>query len=194
MKACELRELIEAKQGEYFQGSREWLFDAVREWLQEDGSKNNKNKRVFWLVGGAGTGKSVVSAQLLRTAGVQEHVKAWHFCRHDNAAGSDVRVILESWAAMLSALLPPFHVEDTAKALASTSTATMFDLLIAEPFKKLQQAPSSHMPVCLLVLDAVDELPRDCLDAVLQLIADKFDKLPSFVKLFVAVIQKNNSY
>jgi len=39
----------------------------------------------------------------------------------------------------------------------------------------------------VIVLDAVDELPRDSLQVVLQLIADKFGELPSFVRLFIAV-------
>jgi len=97
-----------------------WLFEEVREWVR--GTHTN-NKRVCWLVGGAGTGKSVVSAQLLATAGIREHIKAWHFCRHDNAANSDVRVILQSWAAMLTSCLLHFYVEevDVAKALATSS-------------------------------------------------------------------------
>jgi len=68
------------------------------------------NKRLCWLVGGAGTGKSVVSAQLLAVDGVREHIKAWHFCRHDHEANSDVKVILQSWAAMLVAGLDGFEV------------------------------------------------------------------------------------
>ena len=186
MKACDLRELIEAKQREHFQGSRQWLLDEVKEWVKGP-------KRLFWLVGGAGTGKSVVSAQLLLTEGVQEYVKAWHFCRHDNAAGNNVRVILQSWAAMLTALLPSFQVEDVAKAISGSSVGEMFELLIAAPLRRIIKIHGGHeqkaesvqtaplaLPPCVIVLDAVD-------DDVLQLIADKFDELPGFVRLFIAV-------
>jgi len=208
---------VERKQREHFQGSREWLFEEVREWMRgaEEGTgdgdgvgrnTNNTNKRVFWLVGGAGMGKSVVSAQLLLTAGIREHIKAWHFCRHDNAAGSDVRVVLQSWAAMLTQLLPNFCVggegkegdDDVGKAIvAATSVAEMFELLLAAPLRRVaegkncggswdgQQRPPH--PPCVIVLDAVDELPRGGLEALLQLIADKFGDLPSFVRLFIAV-------
>jgi len=48
-------------------------------------------------------------------------------------------------------------------------------------------AAQQQLPPCVIVLDAVDELPRDSLQAVLQLIADKFGELPSFVRLFIAV-------
>jgi len=207
---------VERKQREYFQGSREWLFEEVREWVrgETDGGvgRNTNPKRVFWLVGGAGTGKSVVSAQLLKTAGIREHIKAWHFCRHDNAAGSDVRVILQSWAAMLTCLLPNFSVgeqgdDGVGKAIvAATSVTELFELLLAAPLRRVaegkgggteikgddhsrkqQQQQQTLHPPCVMVLDAVDELPRDSLEALLQLIADKFGDLPSFVRLFIAV-------
>jgi len=120
LKAYDFRQLVEQKQKEHFHGSREWLFEEVRQWVKESSSSTPPSsslstkkpllKRVFWLVGGAGTGKSVVSAQLLATAGIREHIKAWHFCRHNDAVSSDVRVILQSWAAMLTCLLPNFHV------------------------------------------------------------------------------------
>jgi len=48
-------------------------------------------------------------------------------------------------------------------------------------------AEQQQLSPCVIVLDAVDELPRDSLQAVLQLIADKFGELPSFVRLFIAV-------
>jgi len=181
LKACDFRQLVEQKQKEHFHESREWLFEEVRQWVKEGGgrgedellsassssasvlsssstSKKKKPlpKRLFWLVGGAGTGKSVVSAQLLATAGIRAHIKAWHFCRHNDAVSSDVRVILQSWAAMLTCLLPNFRVvvsgstieekdEDTeeekvGKALAALNVAEMFDLLIAKPLERVQQA------------------------------------------------------
>jgi len=208
-----------------------WLRGGASEGagVERNTNTHNTNKRVFWLVGGAGTGKSVVSAQLLLTAGIREHIKAWHFCRHDNAAGSDVRVILQSWAAMLTQLLPNFCIEGgekekeedvVGKALAATSVAEMFELLLAAPLRRMaeeggaskakdkggsswdqgaeikkedehsrkqQQQPPAPHPPCVIVLDAVDELPRGSLEALLQLVADKFGDLPSFVRLFIAV-------
>jgi len=253
---------VERKQREHFQGSREWLFEEVREWVRgtnEEGevkssssvspstarsmTKNTTSKttkRVCWLVGGAGTGKSVVSAQLLATAGIREHIKAWHFCRHDNAANSDASD-LSVVGSMLTCSLPHFRVEerDVSKALATSDAAEMFELLLATPLKRAAGArqeereemkgkqlsgcgggggadikdvenPHScnlninhehsrktqhqlqHQP-CVIVLDAIDELPRDSLEAVLHVIADKFGELPSFVRLFIAVRDQNLS-
>lgn len=179
LQVCDLRELIEAKQREYFEGSREWLFDEVRDWVQSE-------ERLFWLVGGSGTGKSVVSAQLLVTDGIREHIKAWHFCRHDNSAESDPRVILQSWAAMLTTELPGFEVADVGKAMSASSLREMFELLIAEPLKNIQNNGTGSPPSCVIfVLDAVDELSRKGADDVSELFTE-FDKLPEFAKLFVA--------
>ena len=55
-------------------------------------------------MGGGGTGKSVVSAELLRRLRARGDVGlAWHFCRHDDAAGSTPRRIVETLAAQLCA-------------------------------------------------------------------------------------------
>eukprot|EP00900_Chrysochromulina_parva_P023432 jgi/Chrpa1/5722/Chrysochromulina_OHIO_Genome00002008-RA len=43
-----------------------------------------KKKLLFWLMGGGGTGKSVLTAELLDR--VIHRAVAWHFCRHDNPA------------------------------------------------------------------------------------------------------------
>lgn len=178
LKACDFSSLVEAKQREHFPGTREWLFNEVENWL----NSNDRTKRVFWLVGGGGTGKSVVSAQLMARKNVRERVMAWHFCRYEKAAENDVRVILQSLAAMLTKTLPGFRVQDLGKARKASTVAEMFDLLLVGPLKRTVNASP-----CVLLLDALDELPRDSLEAVLQLIADRCGELPSFVKLFLTV-------
>ena len=47
--------------------------------------------------------------------------------------------------------------------------------------------PRPPLLPCVIVLDALDELPPDSVQDVLQLIAEEFGKLPSFVRLFIAV-------
>lgn len=190
LEACDFRELIEIKQRDYFEGSREWLLDEIQTWIL------SPHQRLCWLVGGAGTGKSVVSAQLLAKEGLREYIKAWHFCRHDNAAESDVRVILQSWAAMLTAGVNGFEVADVGKALGSATASELFNMLIARPLKNLARdstekktadTPCKMDKPCVIVFDALDELPRDSVNEVLQLLAEEFDKLPPFIRLFVAV-------
>lgn len=176
---CNFEPLIAKLVQAHFPGTREWLFDEVRSWLRVG------NQRLFWVEGAAGTGKSVVSAKLMGTVGVKEHIVAWHFCRHDNAAESATRVIIQSWAAMLSENVAGFMVPEDAKtkALVATSAKDMFEFLITDPLK-LVPVPNDGRPL-LLLLDALDELPRESLAPVLELIADVFESLPSFVRLFV---------
>ena len=58
-------------------------------------------------MGGGGTGKSVLSAELLRRSAAR--VVAWHFCRHDNAEQSTPAALLRSLAAMLCTRLPEYE-------------------------------------------------------------------------------------
>ena len=55
-------------------------------------------------MGGGGTGKSVVSAELLRRLRARGDAGlAWHFCRHDDAAQSSASALIRSLSAMLGA-------------------------------------------------------------------------------------------
>ena len=157
---CDFELLIAKLVQAHFPGTREWLFDEVRSWLRVG------TQRLFWLEGAAGTGKSVVSAKLLGTQGVKEHIVAWHFCRHDNAAGSSVRVIIESWAAMLCKHVEGFEVSEGVKnrAFAASNAQEMFELLIAAPLAKVRVSKGGSV---VFLLDALDELPRESMALVL---------------------------
>ena len=63
--------------------------------------------QLFWLMGGGGTGKSVLTAELLYR--LFHLVVAWHFCRHDDAEQSTPCALLRSLAAMLCTRLPGFE-------------------------------------------------------------------------------------
>ena len=83
-------------------GTREWAFKEVTTWLKTPGES-----KLFWLVGGGGTGKSVVAAELLRRE--FDRVAAWHFCRHDDKEKSTPAALVRSLAAMLCHTLPGFE-------------------------------------------------------------------------------------
>ena len=63
--------------------------------------------QLFWLMGGGGTGKSVLTAELLYR--LFHLVVPWHFCRHDDAEQSKPCALLRSLAAMLCTRLPGFE-------------------------------------------------------------------------------------
>lgn len=91
-------------------------------------------------------------------------------------------MILKSWSAMLSKRFHPSFKVGELKTKTVPSTKELFEQLIALPLKNMDTPPLSP---CVIVLDALDELPSDSLVPVLDLIADVFESLPSFMRLFV---------
>ena len=89
-------------------------------------------------MGGGGTGKSVVSAELLRRLRARGDVGlAWHFCRHDDAAQSSAGALIRSLSAMLGAAVGDAatfrEAREAAAARASDDAAALFDALVAAP-------------------------------------------------------------
>mmetsp|Transcript_8519 Transcript_8519/g.29115 ORF Transcript_8519/g.29115 Transcript_8519/m.29115 type:complete len:212 (+) Transcript_8519:57-692(+) len=84
-------------------GTREWLVADVEAWLADGAAP-----KLGWLRGAAGTGKSVALAMVLDRCAQRGRAAAWHFCRHDDAAGSTPRRIVETLAAQLCARVPGF--------------------------------------------------------------------------------------
>ena len=52
--ALDFSAIINEKRGQHLPGTREWVFEAVLRWRTDADSA-----KLFWLVGGGGTGKSV---------------------------------------------------------------------------------------------------------------------------------------
>lgn len=173
LTACDFTDVLAAKKASHYPGTREWVFDAVRSWLET-------GDRLFWLVGGAGTGKSVASAKLFDVDDIKNQIVAWHFCQHNNASNSELRVILESLSAMLQRNLPGFKVSDVNAALFGP-TEEMFERLIAAPLTRVK-APTKP---AVIILDALDELPAESLRPVLTLLSDAIQSLPPFIRIYV---------
>jgi hypothetical protein len=60
LKPHAFRELWHEKKSAHLQGTREWAFGEILKWLDDPASL-----QLFWLMGGGGTGKSVLTAELL---------------------------------------------------------------------------------------------------------------------------------
>eukprot|EP00966_Prymnesium_polylepis_P272215 6289173-Prymnesium_polylepis.1 len=88
------------------EGTREWAFAEILTWL--DSAADADVQQLFWLMGGGGTGKSVLTAALLNRVLRLGRVVAWHFCRHDNVQQSAPASLLRSLAAMLAHRLPGY--------------------------------------------------------------------------------------
>jgi hypothetical protein len=131
-------------------------------------------------MGGGGTGKSVLTATLHQR--VSEQVVAWHYCRHDHPKASAPAALLRSLATMLCHRLPGY-----ADALAEVPSETvtdpeeLFAALFAVPLKVVTE-PGQRQ---LIIIDALDELPKETQKPLLAVIAGQFSQLPAWLKLFV---------
>ncbi|MGA1354800.1 MAG: hypothetical protein ACO32I_08530, partial [Candidatus Limnocylindrus sp.] len=150
-------------------------------WLERE-----EAPQLFWLMGGGGVGKSVLSAELLARLLEKRQAVAWHFCRHDNKEQSSPTNLLRSIAAMLCHTLDGFEaallaVEGHEKAFESEQIDLVFDLLIMKPLNEVE-APASRQVV---LIDALDELPREGQKPLLDLIVQQLSQLPKWLRLFV---------
>ena len=113
-----------------------------------------------------------MSAELLRRLLEQGRIAAWHFCRHDDKDKSAPVALLRSLSAMLCHTLDGFAAalegsEGLASALASAEAKEVFETLIAAPLKQVT-APARPQ---LMIIDALDEIPKEGQKPLLELIA-----------------------
>ena len=117
----------------------------------------------------------------------KENVAAWHFCKHTEPGRSAPAALLRSLAGMLCATVEGF--EDALREGGGSDNATdkvdeLFQALIAEPLQNVE-APRDADDALVLIVDALDELPRDALQPVLSLLANELKTLPPWIKLVV---------
>jgi ankyrin repeat protein len=180
VEALEFSAIVNEKRGQHLPGTREWVFEAVMRWRTDANSA-----KLFWLMGGGGTGKSVAAAELLARLLDKENAAAWHFCKHTEPARSAPAVLLRSLAGMLCATVEGF--EDALKESAGVETGKvdeLFEALVAKPLRSVE-APRGADDALVLIIDALDELPRDALKPVLSLLANELKTLPPWIKLVV---------
>ena len=94
---------LKAKQAQFHPGTRQWAFEALREWLADPSSP----KKLFWLQGSAGTGKTAWSAEVVRRHGKQ--LAALHMCLHSDTSLNDPAKMLLSIAAQLCRTVDGFQ-------------------------------------------------------------------------------------
>jgi WD40 repeat protein len=179
-EALDFSAIIAEKRGQHLPGTREWVFEAVLRWRTDADSA-----KLFWLVGGGGTGKSVAAAELLARLLDKQNAAAWHFCKHTEPARSAPAALLRSLAGMLCATVEGF--EDALKESAGVETDTvdeLFEALVAKPLQNVE-APRGADDALVLVIDALDELSRDAMQPVLSLLANELKLLPPWIKLVV---------
>jgi len=180
LEAHDFSDLWHEKLEAHLPGTREWAFTEIFAWLDATSDAT----QLFWFMGGGGVGKSVLTAKLMHRAYSSNRVVAWHFCRHDNPQQSSPDALLRSLAAMLCTRLPGYKEalgEVSGELLKSIDPEELFTALFTVP---LQKVKSPEKP-SLIILDALDELPKQGQKPLLNVIAAQLSTLPKWLRLFV---------
>ena len=182
----------------YVDGTRLSFFSAVDSWLNESSSPN----RVMVISGSAGMGKSIISAVICEEMQLQVQrdthdcklgLDAWrlagsHFCQHDRARHRNPKVMLQSLASQLCDILPEYKkalVEKLSRNLGveinNMEVKDLFEVLFEEPLASLNDSSL----VYLMVIDGLDESEFQGRNELLEVIANYFQRLPSWIRFLV---------
>ncbi|CAH3015673.1 unnamed protein product, partial [Porites evermanni] len=168
---------IEFHAKKFQEGTREWIFKSIENWLDDQSSPH----RVMVISGNPGMGKTVISAvvsQRMQSAG---RLSGSHFCQHDNSRYRDPRLMLQSLACHLCQAIPNYKdalVEQLSrnqgKDLNNMDVKELFALLFKEPLSTVQD-PGRNT---LIVIDGLDESEYQGHNELLHVISNHFSMLP----------------
>ena len=111
----DFQDLRQSILSDFMVGTRQWLFNRIDHWITTNPLSSSENLnpsfstvKLFWLMGGGGTGKSVIISKFLELSLTDSRYKigAIHYCRHDNVKDSDPSRIVTSIAAQLYRVVP----------------------------------------------------------------------------------------
>ena len=181
---------------QHMPGTREWAVEDINRFFASSST-------LFCIMGAAGTGKSVITALILKRLEEKKSVQvgdittpvtigAIHFCRHDAPAFSSASSLLSSLSAQCCQNIHGFKdalalgALKAKDALEKGDVDGMFETLIASPLRIIELTPpeGGFSPI-VMVIDALDELPKNVLQAILNLLSKSFISLPKFIKLLV---------
>ena len=173
-------------------GTREWIFKRVDNWLDERTSQN----RAMVISGNAGMGKSVISAVTCKRMQEAGRLSGSHFCQHKNVRYRSPQLMLQSLASHLSHTLPEYKkslVEQLSRNLGpvelnSMGVEELFALLLKEPLNNVKD-PGRNI---LMVIDGLDESEYQGRNELLDVIANQFSKLPQWIRFFVTTRSEIN--
>ena len=180
----EFRGDIEYHLQRFQDGTREWVFDRVQNWLNDRSSQN----RVMVISGNAGMGKSVISAVICKRMQEATRLSGSHFCQYKNVRFSKPQLMIQSLACHLSHALPEYKQvlvkqlsRNMGEDLNNMGVEELFALLFKEPLSSVGD-PGRNM---LMVIDGLDESEYKGRNELLDVIANQFCKLPIWIRFLV---------
>ena len=180
----EFRGDIECYVQRFQEGTREWVFGRVQNWLDDRRSQN----RVMLISGNAGMGKSVIAAVICKRMQEAGRLSGSHFCQYNNVRYCKPQLMIQSLACHLSHALPEYKqalVEQLSRNLGTDlnnmGVEELFALLFKEPLSAAVD-PGRNM---LIVIDGLDESEYQGRNELLDVIANQFCKLPIWIRFLV---------
>jgi len=159
-------------------GTRTEVLFQLEQW-----SKNEQDKRVFWLNGLAGTGKSTIAQTFAEMCFADGKLGASFFCSRDFDDRSSLRSIFPTLAFQLAHRYPCFR-QELLPVLAKNpdigreSLCSQMEKLIVGPFQ------ATDNPT-LIIIDALDECQdKEPASALLAVLSRYVDDIP-LVKFFI---------
>jgi hypothetical protein len=159
-------------------GTRRHVQLQLENWLNDE-----QDKRVFWLNGLAGTGKSTIAQTFAETNFADGKLGASFFCSRYYDDRSNLQKIFPTLAFQLACRYPGFRKELVQVLRANPDVwrgklCSQMEKLIVQPFKKTQIRT-------LIIIDALDECrDEEPASALLSVLSRYLDKIP-FVKFFI---------
>ena len=155
---------------------RKWVMQEFEEWLAS-------SRRVLWITGEPGVGKSAMAAWLCNK---RPEIAAYHFCRYGNSDRVDARKALFSLSYQLSTQLPVYrdrlNASPLEKTFIETNLAVVFDRLFVNLLT--DAVPLTNKPHVLLI-DALDEATREGKNELSSLIGRESNRLPAWLRVIV---------
>ena len=188
----EFRGDVEFHAQKFQQGTREWIFKRVQDWLDDRSSPS----RVMVISGNAGMGKTVISAVVSQRMQEAGRLLGSHFCQHNNARYRNPQLMLQSLASHLSHSMAEYKhalAEQLSRNLGRNDLNNMgveelFALLFKEPLSTLAD-PGRNT---LIVIDGLDESESQGRNELLDVIGSQFCKLPVWIRLLVTTRPERN--
>ena len=188
----EFRRDVEFHAKKFQQGTREWIFKRVQDWLDDRSSPN----RVMVISGNAGMGKTVISAVVSQRMQEAGRLLGSHFCQHNNARYRNPQLMLQSLASHLSHSMAEYKhalAEQLSRNLGRNDLNNMgveelFALLFKEPLSTLADPGRDT----LIVIDGLDESESQGRNELLDVIGSQFCKLPVWIRLLVTTRPERN--
>jgi hypothetical protein len=156
---------------------RDWVVKDLERWLADP------RRRVFWITGEAGVGKSALAAWLSRK---RPEIAAFHACRYGNSDRVNPRKALTSLAYQLSTQLPDYQQRlntSNLDALRGEANArAVFERLFVDPLGGSFAAPERPL---VILIDALDEATQNGKNELAAIIGTELSKTPHWLRLIV---------